>query len=184
MDLKVKDLVTVDLGKYSTSSNTYEIAGFSEDQQTAFVTHPLVDKQIFLIYPISSFNQIQAKLQSPVERCLFFAKQNREILGYKLQAELDSLVLYFFLKKGLAPNQKENLAFICGKIVSVMLKNDFQQAIDLVNKNSSLLDDFNRVWYENAKSLFEDVTKISNKNKRLIVLKIAGFVMAQTQGDY
>jgi hypothetical protein len=184
MEIKIKDLVTIDLGRYSTAANTYEVVGFSEDKTEAFLTHPIVDKKFFISAPLKSFNHVQASLQSATERCLLFAKQNKELLGYKLQAELEALILYFFVNKVLAPTQKESLSAICAKIGSIILKNDLQQAIDLVNSNEMVLDDFNRVWYENAKALFTDVKKISNKNKRLIVWKISGFIMAQIQGDY
>lgn len=180
---KNKTIVTLDLGKYSSSSNTYVVESDHENGNSSFLTHPLVGESVFILASKSDFNKAQAILQSPTEKCLVFSQKHRELLGYKLQAELESLVLYFFVKKVLAPNQKENLAFICAKIGSVLLKNDLQQTVDLVNQNSALLDDFNRVWYINAKPLFEDITKCNNRSKREIVQKIAGFILAQIGDD-
>ncbi len=179
MENKNKAIATLDLGKYSSSSNTYVVESDHESGESVFLTHPLVSESVFILAPKSELNKAQAVLQDSTEKCLLFSQKHKELLGSKLQAELEALILYFFVKKVLAPNQKESLAFICSKIGSVLLKNDLQQAVDLVNQNAPLLDHFNRVWYMNTKPLFEDITKINNRAKREIINKIAGFILAQ-----
>jgi hypothetical protein len=180
MEIKIKDLVTLDFGPYSNASNTYEVAGFGEGD-TLFLTHPLVDGNIFVAVNKESVNKTVAKMKNPTEMCLDFGKKYKDMIGYKLQAELDSLCFYFFVKKFLTPTQKESLAEICSKISIILLKNDLSQGIALVNKNNALLDDYNKILYENMKPMFEDATKINNKNKRFLIQKVVGFIMAQLE---
>lgn len=186
--IKKGDLVTFDSGSYSNASNTYEVIEFYKknldaDYTHAFLAHPLVKESCYLLKPLEQLNIVLGRLKNPTEKCLEFSHKYSNYLGYRLQADLDALSLYFFIHRDFAPNQKETLSFICGKISSVLTNNDLKMAAELVNSNIALLDDFNKIWYENLRIIFKDVTKATTKPKKSAIFKIAGFVMAQIKDN-
>lgn len=174
--IKVGSIVTVNLGQYSSSSNTYIVA--AKTGKKLFLHHPLAP-DLFVTKNESEVNAVVAMLKNDTDRCLDFASKNRKYLGYNTQSELNSLLYYYILHKDLSSRQKDAVASICGKISTIVLKNDVRIAIELIEKNSAILDDYNKSWHEKLKPFFPDISKIASKNRKTMLFRIAGFVLAQ-----
>lgn len=175
--IKAGDLVTVDLGSYSNSSNTYKVVTKIRGKKYV-LAHPLAP-ECYVIKKEEELNKVGASLKNPTEKCLEFCQKHKEFLGFKKQATLDALRFYYVVNKDLASNQKEELATMCGSLATMLVKNDITIASKLVTDNEGLLDDYNLIWYKKLNSCFKDISKIDTQFKKLFIYKVAGFVMAQ-----
>jgi hypothetical protein len=174
--IKADSLVTVDLGKYSNSSNTYRVVALLEGGKV-LLTHPL-NEDCFIIKSDADLNKVAPTLKSGTERCLDFCAKNRAVLGYKSTATLDALCYYFIIKKDLAANQKEELATLCASIATITLNSSLSNAFALIEENIAVLDDFNKAWYARIKETQKN-SKVLEPKITKQVFKIAGFVLAQ-----
>lgn len=175
--IKAGDLVTVDLGNYSNSANTYKVVTKIRGKKYV-LAHPLAP-ECYIIKSADELNQVGASLKNTTEKCLEFCQKSKDYLGFKKQATLDALRFYYVIKKDLAANQKDELSIMCGFLATIYLKNDITIASKLVIDNEGLLDDYNTIWYRKLRPCFSDISKIDTQFKKLFIFKIAGFVMAQ-----
>lgn len=174
--IKTGDLVTVDFGKFNTSSNTYQV--FKKIKNQSVLYHPLVP-ECLLVKNDSELNNVLAILQSPTERCLAFAKANTQYLGYSSAADIDALCYYFVIKKDLTPKQRTELASSCGKVAARMLNNNIQSATEIINQNIALLDDFTATIYHKFKKKINNIQLIETITDRFSIWNIVGFILAQ-----
>lgn len=183
--INVGELVTVDLGEFLSASNTYLVVSKFESVkgiEYCVLSHPLAPK-CHIVKDSTELNTVMAQLKDPTEHCLDFAKKYSKYIGYKLQAELDALCLYFVIYKNLATNQKDRLALINSKIAAVIVRDDLKKAADLVKQNVALLDTFNQACYNSFKGSFEDISQANTKVKRQMIFRIAGYIMAQIEQE-
>ena len=183
--ISVGQLVTVDLGEFCSASNTYLVVSkfkSVEGKEYCVLSHPLAPK-CHIVKESDELNKVMAQLKDATEHCLDFAQKHNKYIGYKLQAELDALCLYFVIYKNLASNQKDRLALINSKIAAVIVRDDLQKAAELVKQNVALLDTFNQACYNSFKGSFEDITQANTKVKRQMIFRVAGFIMAQVEQE-
>lgn len=174
--IKVGDLVTLTLGEYNTVSNTYRVERKLETE--CILSHPLAP-ECFIIKKDDDLNSELATLKDPIEKCLYYAKKHRDYLNHVTKADLDSLCIYFVLKKVFSSKQRSELAAICGKIACIILGDNLSLAISKIKGNEALLDDYSQILYNNYKNLLENKTKIKAVSEKHAIFNIAGFILAQ-----
>lgn len=169
-------IVTVDIG--NASSNTFIVD--TDEGATLLLTHPLA-KGVLIRMPKDKVNNAAANIKDSSERCIDYANANRSFLDYNTAGDLESVGIFFALKRKLTPRQKQTLANICGIIASVKFGNDLREAMNFITKNSSLLDEFNAMWFNNFRGLFTGTQQITSKKQRSAIFNIAGYVLAEME---
>tara|TARA_R110000868_G_C10973188_1_gene771529 strand:+ start:65376 stop:65933 length:558 start_codon:yes stop_codon:yes gene_type:complete len=172
------DLVTYDVTK--NASNTFEVDAVADYGEVAYLKHPLNDQCVVKAY-VCDLNLVSAVLKDDTERCLDFANSNKSLLDYNNTGDLEAFCLYYVYKRHLTSKQKSALSNICGLIASIEFDNDIKIAMNFIVKNEGLLDDFNRMWYNNFKGLFTGEQAFTSKKQRASIFNIAGFVAAQLE---
>lgn len=176
MILQKGSIVTVELTK--NASNTFFVDTVEAD--SVLLTHPLADGVLIRV-PLEKINTVSANVKDSTERCIGFANANRQYLDYSTLGDLEGVGIYFAIKRKLTPRQKQTLAAICGVIASVKFNNEIADAMHFVSKNSSILDEFNLMWYNNFKGLFTGRQPITSKKQRSAIFNIAGYVLAELE---
>jgi hypothetical protein len=176
MSIEKNSIVTVDLG--NQSSNTF-IVDTVEDEHY-LLGHPMAPG-ILVRVEKSKVDKTSANIKDSSERSIDYANSNRKFLDYNTLSDLESLAIFFSIKRKLTPRQKQTLASICGVIASVKFDNDLREAMNFVSKNASLLDEFNAMWYNNFKGLFSGHQMITSKKQRSAIFNIAGYVLAELE---
>lgn len=176
MNIQKNSIVTVELN--NTSSNTF-IVDTIEDQ-TVLLSHPLAVGVLIRVGK-EKINTTVANIKDSAERGIDYANGSREYLDYNTAADLEALAIYFTLKRKLTPRQKQTLANICGVIASVKFNNDLRDAMNFVTKNSTMLDEFNMMWFNNFKGLFSGQQMVTSKKQRSAIFNIAGYVLAEME---
>lgn len=176
MEYTQGQIVTLPLD--STSSNTYVVD--RDEGETVLVTHPIANGLLVRV-PKDQVNSVGSNLKDSTERCLDFANSRRQMLDYNTNTDLDALGMYFFLRRNLTPRQKQTLAAICGILATIKFNQDIVNAIEYVNLNVSVLDQFNLMWYNNFKALFDRRQPITSKKQRSAIFNIAGYVLAELE---
>lgn len=176
MTLQKGNIVTVALD--NSPSNTF-IVDTIEDE-SVLLSHPLATGVLIRVSK-SLINNSAANIKDSIERGIDYANNNKNYLDYNTIGDLESVGIYFALKRKLTPRQKYTLANICGIIASVKFNNDLREAMDFVIKNQSLLDEFNKMWFNNFKGLFLGHKQITSKKQRGAIFNIAGYVLAELE---
>lgn len=176
MSLQKNSIVTVDLG--NQSSNTFLVD--TVEQESALLSHPLA-RGVLIRVALDKINTTSANIKDSSERGIDYANANKNLLDYNTQGDLESVGIYFALKRRLTPRQKQTLANICGIIASVKFNNDLREAMHFVARNSSLLDEFNAMWFNNFKGLFSGTQQVTSKKQRSAIFNIAGYVLAEME---
>lgn len=176
MTFQKNDIVTLALD--NNSSNAYYVD--TDEGDTVLLTHP-VAKGVFIRISKASLNTVSANVKDSVERCLDYANFSRRMLDYNTNLDLDALGICFFVKRKLTPRQKNVLANICGILASIRFNNDLKLAMAFVESNVSILDEFNLMWYNNFKGLFQGRQPVTSKKQRGAIFNIAGYVLAELE---
>ena len=176
MKLDKGTVVTVDLK--NNTSNTFVID--TDEGATVLLSHPLA-KDVLIRKWKADVNTTAANIKDSSERCIDYANSNKSYLDYNTAGDLESVGIFFALKRKLTPRQKQTLANICGIIASVKFNNDLREAMNFVTKNSSMLDEFNAMWFNNFKGLFSGSQQITSKKQRSAIFNIAGYVLAEME---
>lgn len=176
MKLEKNTIVSVSLP--TTGSNTYMVD--TDEGDTVLLMHPLAP-QILIRFSKVQLNTVHATIKDSTERGIDYANKNKNYLDYNTLGDLDSICVYFALKRRLTPRQKQTLANICGIIASAKFDNDLGEAMKTVSQNTSLLDEFNMMWYNNFKELFAGRRPITSKKQRGAIFNIAGYVLAELE---
>ena len=177
--LKVGDLVTVNFGQFNAASNTYKIEATLK-KGNFLLTNPITT-DCYIVKHHSELNTVLANIKTPIENCITYLQQNRQYLGYVAQADLDSIIYYFLIKRELTPKQKDRLATMYAKICSIALGNDLKLAVEIVKANLAILDEFNMYLFNSLKPCIDDLTKVDSDIKRIGIYKLAGFCLAQIE---
>jgi hypothetical protein len=162
----------------TNSSNVFVVDSDLGDDVLLF--HPLF-QDCLIRFNKSRLDVSAPNLKDSVERGLDFAKSRASYLDYNTVGDLESLCLYFVVKRKLTPKQKSALSSINGVIASILLNNDVKTAMDVVKANEGLLDDFNAMWYRNFRGLFSGKQAITSKKQRAAIFNMAGFVLAELE---
>jgi hypothetical protein len=176
-EIQIGDIVTAQFDSLG-ASNTCIVKDVGKD--SALLAHPLFE-EIMIARPIDSLNVAAANLKDSTERSLDFANTNKKFLDYNTIADLESLCLYFVVRRKLTPRQKFILSNICGNIASIKFNNDIKAAMAYVVKNEAVLDEFNSMWYRNFSGLFSGKQQITSKKQRAAIFNIAGFALAELE---
>lgn len=171
------EVVTVTLDDNNDSSNTYVVYEVLSDGR-CLLFHPICPNT-FIIRNIDDLNKVQPNIKDSCERNLNFAESNKEYLDYNTAIDLEALSLYFAIKRKMTPRQKYILSGICGNIASIKFNNDINKAMQYITKNQGILDDFNKMWFNNFKGLFSGQQPITSKKQRAAIFNMAGFAMAE-----
>lgn len=177
MEIKQGDLVTVQLEEHNSSSNVYVVARKFEGE--SLLNHPLFPA-CYILKKDTELNLVSATLKNPTEKCLEFVMKNKELLFPDLVAEVKALAAYFIIQRKLSNSQLKSLAFFCGRVASAKLDNNVVLAMKTVTTNVGLLDEYNTVWFNNFKNIYEG-KKIPSPNERSSIFNQAGFVLAQLE---
>lgn len=175
--LKIGDIVTVSFDNL-VSSNTFIVKDFNQNE--ALLYHPLFPS-VYIKEELNNLNLVAPNIKDSTERGLDFANANRKYLDYNTIADLESLCLYFVVKRKLTPRQKFSLANMCGTIASHMFNNDIKAAMTYITRNEGILDEFNSMWYRNFNGLFTGKQPITSKKQRAAIFNIAGFALAELE---
>lgn len=176
IDFKVGDIVTYDI--VQNSSNTFIVDAIVDE--IVYLTHPLNDECVLKTFH-ENVNEVAPVLKDDTERCLGFAKSNIEYLDFNSKGDLEAMCMFFVHKRRLTSKQKSALSNMCGIIASIEFNNDIQNAMNFIVKNEGVLDEFNRMWYNNFQGLFKGSQAITSKKQRASIFNIAGFALAQAQ---
>lgn len=176
--IKRADIVTVDLGTDNQASNVYVV--FDKLRDSYLLHHPLFP-ECYILKGESELNTVAPNIKDSIERCLDFASHNKQYLDYNTIADLEALCLYFSIKRKITPRQKHILSAICGVIASIKFDNTILTAMTYITKNQGILDDFNLMWFNNFKGLFQGKQPITSKRQRSAIFNIAGFVLAELE---
>jgi len=178
--LKTGDLVTLTFNSHISSSNTYKIERKVKGE--SILSHPLAP-ECLILRKDEELNQAFPTLQNPIEKCLIYAKSNKQYLGYNISADLEAMCYFFVIKKDLTTKQKNELYNMCGKIAATILSNSTQAAVSYIKNNKVLLDDFNLILMNNYKTIIENPNEIKSKNERFTIFNMAGFILAQLESS-
>lgn len=176
MELQKNDVVTVNLN--TLSSNTFYVD--TVEGEHALLSHPMA-KNVLLRVPKEQINTVQPNIKDSTERGIDFANMNKRCLDYNSSSDLEALAIFFALKRRLTPKQKQILAGLCGTIAAAKFNDDVRLAMQFVTKNQTMLDDFNRMWFNNFKGLFSGQQIITSKKQTDAIFNIAGFVLAEVE---
>ena len=168
-------IVTIDF-KNQTVSNTYLVHKVLED--TCLLTHPLFP-ECLIEKPTRLLDQVAPNIKDSTEKCLDFSTQNKKSLDHNSLGDLDALCAYFVVRRQLTPKQKQTLSCICGNIAEILFNDNIEETMRYVSANSSALDDFNRMWFNNFKGLFTGQQPITSKKQRSSIFNMAGFILAE-----
>ena len=175
--MKIGQIVTLDF-KNQNVSNVYFVKKIDETDNTALLYHPLYP-ECYLLKNIDELNLASAKLKDSTEKCLDYVASKVELLDYNTKSDLEALCLYFIVKRQLTPKQKSTLSKMCGFLASIHFNNDISETISFINHNNAVLDEFNRMWYNNFKKLFNGKQLITSNKQRSSIFNIAGFILAE-----
>lgn len=178
--IRAGDLVTVSLNEFQVVSNTYQVARKLEGE--SILSHPLAP-ECYILRQDKDLNTTFPSMQSQVERCLVFAKKNRELLSHTMKEDLDALCFYLVIKKSITPKQRTELANICGKIASIQLGYNINSAIQTIKAHKALFDDYTHSLFNNSRRYINEPHSIDNKIERYKIFSIAGFVLAQLSNN-
>jgi len=180
--IKKGDIVTADFGN-SKASNTFIFEGLygEGDQKTvALLKHPLAPKIIFP-YKTEELNQDSVRIKDSTERSLDYVLRHQTRLDYNALSDLEALCLYFAVTRKMTPKQKNILSGLRGTLASLHFDNNINDAMDFIQENDILLDDFNLMWYNNFSGLFKGNQSITSKKQRSAIFNIAGFLLAEVE---
>ena len=176
MTIDKNTVVTVEMN--NNSSNTFVVD--TDEGDTVLLTHPLASGVLMRVSK-DKVNTTAPNIKDSTERGIDYANSNKQYLDYNTAADLESLAIYFTLKRQLTPRQKQTLANIRGVIASAKFNNDLREAMNFVIKNSTILDEFNMMWYNNFKGLFNGQQLVTSKKQRSAIFNIAGYALAELE---
>jgi hypothetical protein len=178
MSFKKGDLVTLELkGQHQEYSNVYRVVDLLEDK--CILNHPLYPN-CYLIKDQKELNNTTARLKSPLEKCMEFCSDNISLLNYNDVPALQAIIVYFLLNKRLTVYQAKSISHFCGSVAKAKLNNSFKWALETVNNNKGVLDEFNTIWYEKYKDIYL-MKKTARPNEAQSIFNQSGFVLAQLQ---
>lgn len=169
------DLVTINLSEYQAVSNTYQVKKKLEGQ--SILSHPLAP-DCLIIKDDTELNNAFPSMQSQIEKCLFFAKKKRDVLGHTMAEDLEALCFYFVIRKDFSQKQRHDLSNICGKIASVVLGN-VSTAVTTIKQNKSLLDEQHYGMMNSIKAIIDNPLTLRDRRDKFKIFNIAGFILAQ-----
>ncbi len=183
MTVKIGDIATVDFGSVR-ASNTFKVyreIKYSDGRETTyFLTHPL-SPGVLIEKRESELNRVCSQIKCCTERSLDFVNANRDYLDFNGKADLVALCVSFVLTRKFTPKQKGVLSVLCGLVAVAKLNNDLNDAMELIVENEGLLDEFNRLWYNNFSGLFRKEQSITSGKQRAAIFNMAGFVLAELE---
>lgn len=178
MKLEKNSIIALDTK--SPGSNTWIVD--TDEGPTVLVSHPLLEENVLMrVSKEIIMNTLGANVKDSTERCIDYANGNKKLLDYNTVNDLDAIAMYFAIKRKLTPRQKQTISNICGIIASVKFNNDIKESMVFIAKNSSLLDEFNSMWYNNFKGLFSGRQPITSKKQRGAIFNMAGYVLAELE---
>jgi len=175
-DLKEGEIVTIQLEDDSVS-NTFILHQLLVEGE-ALLTHPL-SPGVFIKKFKSELNKVLPTIKCSSERALSFLSKNKDILDYNSKKDLHSLGICFVVNRSLTPKQKKIIADLSGKVANVKFSGNVRKAMEYVTENAAILDDFNRLWYNNFSKLFKGKQEISSAKQSSAIFNIAGFVLGE-----
>lgn len=182
MEIKVGEIVTVDF-KNTKASNTFIVFRRTkfESGETAYLLHHPLAPEILIEKYEDELNLVGPNLKDSTERSLDFIKANQDLLGFNSKSDLIALCASFVLTRKLTPQQKRILSLLGGQVAAARFNDDIRDAMDFIKTNDAVLDEFNRMWYNNFSGLFRGNQPITSKKQRSAIFNIAGFVLAELE---
>jgi hypothetical protein len=176
MKIEKASIITVDLG--NNISNTFVVDTIEDT--TLLVSHPLA-KGILIRVSKDKADGSMAKIKDSSERGIDFANSNRRYLDFNALLDLDCICTSFVLTKRVTPRQKSIIASICGVVAEVKFNDDLKETMKFITKNSTMLDEFNYLWFTNFRKLFSGDQPVFSKKQRSAIFNIAGFLLAELE---
>lgn len=155
---------------------TYILDSF--EGKSALLRHAFIEG-LLLRVPLDSIMPFQIYSSRPVDRSLKFLNDNKSLLNYVDNCELEAINCVFFLKNIISTAQLQKIAQMQGKLASIHFSGDINKAIDLVNVNEKILDSFNQRWYSHYSRFFSKQQIPLMDNQRNAIFNIAGFVLSE-----
>lgn len=174
-DLKEGEIVTLSL-ENDAVSNTFILHQLLDDG--ALLTHPL-SPGVFIKRNQIELNKVSPTVRCSSERALSFINKNKDILDYNCKKDLEVMCIAFVVKRDLTPKQKKIVADLSGKVANVKFNGNVRKAMDYIIENNAVLDDFNKMWYNNFSKLFQGKMEISSARQSGAIFNMAGFVLGE-----
>lgn len=161
-------------------SNVYSL--YKDLGEEVLLSHPLASG-VLILKKKKEIDLVTATQKSPYERCLDYLKAKKHLLDYDSEAVVNSLCLYFVVHKKFTPKLKNQIARLSGIPANIEFQGNLQSAIDFVNKNKALFDDYNKRVYCNKtyRPIFEGKVLPEERRQSETVFNLTGFILAQTQ---
>ena len=180
LDIKINEVVTVKLEK-ETVSNTFVVDSIL-NEDCVLLKHPLAPK-IFIKEYKDHLNNAPPTVKGSQDRALYFLNNNRDLLDYNGKRDLDALCMFFVVTRDLTPKQKKILADLSGKVANIKFDGNVKKAMSYVKTNEAVLDDFNRMWYNNFYKLFNGRQEISSTKQSNAIFNITGFILSEMESN-
>lgn len=173
-----KKLVTV--MNSSGESNVYSL--YKELEDKVLLSHPLAEG-VLILKNKNEIDLVTASQKTHYERCLDYLSSKKELLDYNSEAVVNSLCLHFVVHRKFTPKLKNLIARLSGIPASIEFQGNLQKAIEFVNENNALFDDYNkRVYYNRTyRPIFEGKTLPEDSRQVETVFNLTGFILAQIQ---
>jgi len=138
--------------------------------------HPLHSK-IYLVKNKGEINLQPFNAIGPIEKTINFVNENKKIFSFNDGVELEAICLYFIVHRRISNRQKKRLSRLGGEIAEHRFDSNIKLAIDFINKNHVLLDEFNSLWYKNFSKYFLEGEVIQSKKIRNAIFNMAGTLL-------
>jgi len=172
---------SVTLANNNGESNVYILTRELEND-LVLLSHPLAP-EVFILKVKSELNHVIATSKSPYERCLEFIVKSRDYFDYERRAEIDCLCTNFVANRRFTDRLRNLVARLVGVPAKVQFQDSIKAAIDYVNKNKALFDDYhNRVYHNKTyQPFFSGQAYPDEARQRETIFNLAGFLLAQIQ---
>lgn len=173
-----KKLVTV--ANTNGESNVYTLEREDGESGEVLLSHPISSKS-FILKDIKDLDKVPAVPKSPYERCLEYVLQHADYFDFERRAEIACLATNFVVNRKFTDRLRNLLARLVGVPAKIKFQNSAKAAIEFVNENKALLDDYHNRVYHNVtyNPIFKGVSRPENGRQLETVFNLAGFLLAQ-----
>lgn len=175
--MEKKQLVTV--ANVNGESNVFVVEQELGDDKV-LLNHPL-SVNAFVIKNLNELDLVQAVQKSAYERCLEYVVQNKDFFDFERKAEINCLCVSFVVNRKFTDRLRNLLVRLVGVPAKIQFNNSAKAAIEFINKNKALLDDYhNRVYHNKTYfPIFSGASRPEGGRQLETVFNLAGFLLAQ-----
>lgn len=165
------------------------IQSTDKNESPLYIIKSIKNGQCLLYHPKtpSIFMQVEVECLRPnvgyikgsLERALEFIENDLEKLDFYEVQDYVSLLTCFSVHRTFTKNQKRILYSICGKLAKIHFNEDLNKTMSFIVENNPLLDEFNTMWFNKFKKLFDKKIPVKGKRQKEAIFNMAGFLLAE-----